>query len=79
MNFSLSAALFDLRQQKGCYRTQLGEKACGNQKVAVPLHRQKTFRIFEHNPLNGKAAKAKKALYQDNIINSRSGLTHRSE
>ena len=79
MNFSLSAALFDLRQQKGCYRTQFNVNACVVQNIAVPLHRQKTFRIFEHTPLNGEAAKAKKALYQDNIINSRSGLTHRSE
>ena len=36
-------ALFDLYQQKGCYRTQFGSNACGNQKVVVPLHRQKTF------------------------------------
>jgi hypothetical protein len=56
MKFSLFDPLFDLHQQKGCYRTQLHKKACGIQKVAVPLHRQKTFRIFEHCPLNGKAA-----------------------
>jgi hypothetical protein len=34
--------LFDLRQQKGCVRTQFGVNACVNQKNAVPLHRQKT-------------------------------------
>ncbi len=68
-----------MRQQKGCYRTQLGEKACGNQKVAVPLHRQKTLKGYLSSPVRREAAKAKRLTIQDNIINSRSGLTHRSE
>jgi hypothetical protein len=39
--FSINRALFDLRQQKDCLRTQFIKKLLSVQKIAVPLHRQK--------------------------------------
>ena len=37
--------IVDLHQKYDCLRTQFHVNACVNQKIAVPLHRQKTFRI----------------------------------
>jgi hypothetical protein len=65
MNFSLSAALFDLRQQKGCYRTQFNVNACVNEKTAVPLQRQNKTRAAHKRV----SSASQRAAQQDNIIN----------
>jgi hypothetical protein len=50
---------FDMCQQKGCYRTQFDKNACTDQKIAVPLHRQKTLGYLSFARLTGKRRKPK--------------------
>ena len=61
MKNSLSVPLFDMYQQKDCYRTQFYVNACVVQKTAVPLHRQKTFELAR---LTGKRRKPKGLRYR---------------
>jgi hypothetical protein len=41
-NWCLRTQSVDLRQEEGCFEHFTGLKSCGNEKIAVPLHRQKT-------------------------------------